>query len=71
MRSSEPVLDVKAIKHAMVEKGFNQTDLAREVGVHQSRISLWLKGTNNPDLPSAKSLADALEVKIDDLLLAK
>lgn len=57
------------VRHAMVDKGLNQTSLAKAVGVHQSRVSLWLQGRNNPDLPSAISLARALGVTVDSLLL--
>lgn len=69
VRSSEPVLNVNAVRHAMVDKDFNQVKLAAAVGVHQSRVSLWLQGENNPDLPSARNLARALGVTLDSLLV--
>lgn len=70
MRNDKPVLDVKKIRHAMVEKDFNGTRLADAVGVHQSRVSMWLQGRNNPDLSSAVALARALGVRLDSLLLS-
>lgn len=69
MRSNEPVLDTNKVRHAMVDKEMNQAKLATAIGVHQSRVSLWLQGKNNPDLPSARSLAKALGVSLDSLLL--
>lgn len=69
MRDSTPVLDPKKIRHAMVEKGYNQARLAKEIGADPSRVSVWLSGEGNPDLPYARKLARALGVTIDSLLL--
>lgn len=70
MRNNAPVLDAKKIKHAMVERDFNQAGLAKKIGADESRISVWLSGKGNPDLPYARDLAKALGVTIDSLLLA-
>lgn len=67
MRSSAPVLDPKKIKHAMVEREYNQTVLAKRIGADPSRISVWLNDQGNPDLDYAFKLADALGVTVDSL----
>lgn len=50
---------VKKIKIAMLEKGFNQTTLAKKLGVKPNTISQWLTGTNSPKLDTLKKIAHA------------
>lgn len=69
MRNNKSVLDTLKVRHAMVDRGFTQTKLAESVGVHQSRVSSWLRGQDNPDLQSAMSLVRVLGVTVDFLLL--
>lgn len=69
MRTTKFVLDVKKIKHIMVDLELSQQDLAKQVDVSASSVSLWLKGSRNPDLPSSKKLAAALGIRIDELLV--
>lgn len=68
MRQS--VLDSKMIRHAMVDKDLNQAALALKIGADGSRVSAWLNGKGNPDLPYAVKLARALGVPLDSLILS-
>ncbi len=56
------------IKQARVEKGMTQQALADRLYVTRQTISRWERGTRYPDLPTAKKLADILEIPLDDLL---
>jgi transcriptional regulator with XRE-family HTH domain len=67
MRNNAPVLDEKKVRHAMIEKDYNQAQLANKIGADPSRLSVWLSGKGNPDLPYAFDLADALGVTVDSL----
>ena len=37
-------LDSKPIRASMREKGWNQSDLARQLGVGKDQVSVWLSG---------------------------
>ncbi len=65
---------------AMIAKGMNQSDLARATWkkdtvdkrgysqpVGKDRISVYLKGRVLPDAQNLKRLADALDMKVEDL----
>lgn len=56
------------IKQAREEKGMTQQALADRLFVTRQTISRWESGTRYPDLPTAKKLADILEIPLDDLL---
>lgn len=67
MRGS--VLDSRKVRHAMVDSDLNQTQLANRIGADGSRVSAWLNGKGNPDLPYAVKLAKALGVPLDSLIV--
>lgn len=51
------------------ERGFNQTALAKRVGVTQAYIAMLEKGSNvNPTLALLTKLAKALKVTVAELL---
>lgn len=56
------------IKQAREEKGMTQQALADRLYVTRQTISRWESGTRYPDLPTAKKIADILEIPLDDLL---
>ncbi len=47
--------------------GWNQTRLAREIGIPQPQLSRWLSGLQSPGIESAKQIADALGVPLESL----
>lgn len=59
------------IKELRKEKGLTQTQLAELAGTGQNRISQYESGdlpVENMTIGQAKKIADALGVKIEDLL---
>ncbi len=49
-------------------KKLSQEELAEQVGVSRQTLSKWETGESLPDIEKAKTLADFLEVTLDDLL---
>lgn len=49
------------------EKGINQTDLGRMVGVSRQTISLIERGDYNPYVMVALSLAKVFDVSVEDI----
>lgn len=59
------------IRHYREKKGLRQFELAEKVGYgaqNQTRISLFELGKSEPSLKTLRKLADALEVKVSDLI---
>ena len=59
------------IKELRKEKGLTQTELAELAGTQQSRLGEYERGdkpVENMTVGQAKKIADALGVKIDDLI---
>lgn len=55
-----------ALRMAMELSGkFKQIDLAREMGLKPSSVSLWLSGRNRPDVENLSKLARILEVNFE------
>ena len=54
------------LKQFRKEKGISQTKLASMVGLKQTTISQYEKGSRKPDLTKAKKLSDALGISLDD-----
>jgi transcriptional regulator with XRE-family HTH domain len=55
---------------ALVDKsGRSSLDIAEELGVDRSTVSRWLAGTTNPSFTAMKSLAQILEVEVEDFEL--
>lgn len=49
------------------EKGINQTDLGRLVGVSRQTISLIERGDYNPSVMVALSLSKVFDVSVEDI----
>lgn len=49
------------------EKGINQTDLGRMVGVSRQTISLIERGDYNPSVIVALSLSKVFDVSVEDI----
>lgn len=50
------------------ERGWNQKELAGRAGIHPTRLSRIERGVARPSLDELMGLADALGVRLDDLL---
>ena len=56
------------IKELRKARGLLQAQLAADLGVHQTAVSQWETGRTDPDVSSARRLADYFGVTLDDLL---
>ena len=56
------------IKRIRTEKGMSQGDICRATGADRAYISNIESGNKNPTLETLAKIADALDVKIDELL---
>ncbi|MGP0102098.1 MAG: helix-turn-helix domain-containing protein [Solirubrobacteraceae bacterium] len=54
---------------SMAEAGLTRRDLAAQVGAHHNRVGEWVRGARWPSIRHLASLANALNVDIDWLLL--
>lgn len=52
------------IKEMMSKRGVNQSDLAKELGVHQYDISRMLNGKPFPSIPQLKVIANYLDCSL-------
>jgi transcriptional regulator with XRE-family HTH domain len=52
------------LSEAMADRGLTQYRLAKETGLNQSRISLWLSGTGDPTIEQWVTLCRALDVPL-------
>ena len=50
------------------ERGWNQKELAQRAGIHTTRLSKLERGLGRPSLNEVMGLADALGLRLDDLL---
>jgi len=50
------------------DRGWNQSDLARQAGLGRDKISVYITGKAFPTPASLKAIADALHVKPEELL---
>lgn len=60
-------LDINSFKQAMFLKGYNLSDLSKELGIGISYLSSIANGKKIPSPKLAKNIANALDVEIKDL----
>lgn len=58
----------KSIKVNRIAQNYTQKQLAQKIGVTHAAISYWENGVNIPNVKDCWSLADALEITIDELV---
>lgn len=56
------------IKESRKLKNITQKDLASALSVTKSAVSLWEKGTREPDISTLRKIAEILEVSVDYLI---
>jgi transcriptional regulator with XRE-family HTH domain len=56
------------VRRLLLLRGMNQSDLARKIGESEMRISLMVRGIKLPSAAFLARVAEALAVKIDELL---
>ena len=60
---------VNNIKEKIIESGYTQNHIAKQIGVHFSEISQWVAGRRKPNRERRKALARNLRCKMSDLYL--
>lgn len=55
------------LKKAMFLKGYNLSDLSKELGIGLSYLSSIIHGKKTPSPKLAKKIADVLDVDIEDI----
>lgn len=55
------------IREARVQAGLKQKELAEKIGVSESRVSQYEKGSQNPRIGTLLKIADALGVSVQSL----
>jgi transcriptional regulator with XRE-family HTH domain len=69
MSEEEFVLYVcRKIKDARIQKGIKQVDLATDLGIDDSNLRRLENGRTSPTLKTLFRIANALEIKVSDLL---
>lgn len=58
------------IKHALIDRGMKQKDLAEKTGISKSTISMICNGKSCTE-DTARKIAEALGVTVDDLIERK
>ena len=55
------------IKKYRKEKGLSQDELANKSAISRQLLNAFERGTRNPSAISLKSIADELDINVDDL----
>ena len=56
------------LKEIMEEQGYTQRDLANDIGVSESAISNYVKGTKIPGIKVLINMAYEFDISLDDLM---
>ena len=51
----------------ILERGWNQSELARQAGIPRDSVSTYIRGRSYPNADSLKRLADALRIPVAEL----
>lgn len=57
-----------SFKNIMKDRGFNQTSLAKKLGVSQVLIHKWISGKCEPQLEKLRELSEILKIDLEDLI---
>ncbi len=57
------------VREERLKRGFSQEELAGKAGVHRTYIGMIERGEKNITLMNIKKIANALDFKIDKLLI--
>lgn len=59
---------MKSIREARLAKGITQDQLAKLLGITQGAVAQWEKGLTHPSFELLPKVAEALDIKLDDLI---
>lgn len=55
------------LKAARINKGYDQNEAARQIGVSPDTLSNYEKGKTFPDVPILKKIEEVYNIKYDDI----
>ncbi|MCA3238371.1 MAG: helix-turn-helix domain-containing protein [Curvibacter sp.] len=58
----------EAVRTLRNSRGYTQEELAEKAGIHVNSVSLVERGLTPPTLDTICSIADALEIRVSDLV---
>jgi len=61
------IKDLEKLRKRIIVKGFSQQAFGKHIGISQPYTVQLIKGKRNPSPQTAKKIADALDIKFDDL----
>jgi transcriptional regulator with XRE-family HTH domain len=53
----------------LLQKGMTQQEIAEKMGVHQPKVSEWLRGLRTPNSKTILKLAEVLQESPEELML--
>ena len=56
------------LKAARINKGYDQDEAARLIGISADTLSNYERGKTFPDIPILKKIEEVYEVKYDDII---
>lgn len=59
------------IKELRKQKQISQTDMAKQLGIRQNRLSLYENGYREPDLNMARQIANYFNMTIEEVFFDK
>ena len=57
----------KLLKKLREKEGISQRELAKELGVGKTTVSVWESGLTEPNMTSLKKLSEFFNISIDEL----
>lgn len=63
------MIDVEAVRKIRIHRKLTVSELAVRMGSHRPDVSAWVNGRQPMKLDTAIRLADALDCKVDDLIV--
>ena len=58
----------KNLRRIMFDKGINQAELSKRMGINQATLSCWMNGTRIPRMHNIDSIAECLRVDREDIV---
>lgn len=67
-RKGEKIMNTEKLQKRMAELNMTNAELSRQVGITEAYTSQIINGLRVPSVIIGKSIADALDCKLDDLV---
>ena len=60
--------NMSKLKRLLKEKNITQTELSKELGVHQTLISQWCHGKSKPNIYQTSAMAKYMNLSAEDII---